>query len=378
MTKYEFIFSKKPRNRIARHFCFWLIYCIYFFIQSLPPQKFQEFFIRRTYFIALMNLSFFGPVLISLVYFFIYYLLPKTIRKRKYGLFFIWFIASYIAGSFINYFLAEKFLITTGYFPNTFEHRIEMGNFNTRWGMIIATIALGIKLSKDWYLQQKENLEILQKKSRSEMQLEKARLHPELLLTSLDSINKHVEADQDNSATMIMKLSELLSYMLYESEIEFISLEKELAELKNLIYLNCADDKNHAAILLQVEGIISNKVVKPMLFVKLVEESISLLNKECSSNCQLRIYVTSSEQNIFFEMTFFGISKEITQSMQWHSLIEKTRNHLKEDYRTDEYEINADAQIEASSIHLKLISKNAAKTNSHNTTIKTISVYDRA
>jgi hypothetical protein len=133
-------------------------------------------------------------VFIAATYFFIYYLLPKTIQKKKYLLFIAGFLLTYIIGTAINYFTAQQFLIITQFFPDTFQHRIEMSNVNTRWGMIIATIALGIKLSKNWYIQQKENLEIVKNKLKMEMQSEKARIHPELLLRSLDNIYDNIQS----------------------------------------------------------------------------------------------------------------------------------------------------------------------------------------
>ncbi len=354
MTTYNFIFSNKKSIRLKRHLAFWLVYCTYFYIQSLPPLKFDEFFVAKTYYIALMNLCCFAPVFIFAVYFFIYYLLPNTLQKKKYGLFVFAFITVYIIGTLINYFMAEILINSTGY-ENNLRHRLEFGNYNTRWGMIIATVALGIKLSKNWYLQQKENLEILKVKTRTEMQLQKDRIHPDFLIRSLDNIYTHIQSGSDNTTSMILNLSDLLSYSLYESDRDLALLEKELSELQHLIALEQINKESKIDIQMKIEGEVNNKHIAPMVIVKLLEESISLLRNTQALSCLVSLHVMSVKNNLALDLSFIDLDEKAPTNLQWFLLIENTQNRLSEYYSKAAYQIELTEERNKTVIRLNLI-----------------------
>ncbi|MGZ3940325.1 MAG: histidine kinase [Flavisolibacter sp.] len=331
-----FIFSNERKDRLRRHLLFWLAYCSYFYIQSIPPKSFPEFFIGKTYFIALMNLICFAPVFIGAVYFFIYYLLPRTLQRKKYGLFVFGFLLVYVLGSAVNYFTATLFLYCTGYFPMTLEHKIEMGNFNTRWGMVIATVALGIKLSKNFYLQQKENLELLKRRTQSEMQLEKARIHPEMLLRSLDSI---YTCEATHAPSMILELSELLSYSIYEMESQWVPLKKELLELKHLLSLEEHSTDSVINIYLQVKGMVSDQLIVPMTIVKLVEDTLSLLHKWDCHTAVLNIQIEIKNERLFLKLSVVSNNCIGHETSEWHSFINGAKHRMNNYYKGEDFQI---------------------------------------
>lgn len=355
MKGYDFIFSNKTSYRVKRHLAFWLIYCIYFYLQSIPPKTYDEFFVLKTYYIAWMSLLCFAPVFVAVTYFFIYYLLPKTIKKNKYFRFIVGFLLLYIAGTFINYFTAEIFLYYTGFFPNTFQHRIQMGNFNTRWGMVIATIALGIKLSKDWYLQQKENLQILKSKSRNEMQLQKFRIHPEFLLRSLDAIYIDMQSGFINAPSMILKLSDVLSYSLYETDSELVLLEKEITEVRHFIFLEQLNRECAIEIQMHINGRLENKYIAPMVIVKLLDECITLLHDTETESGILYLHIIAVTNTLSVDLTIINFKEKIPGNDQWPLLVAKAQNRLREYYNKPDYEIELVKEKSETRIKLNLL-----------------------
>ena len=286
-----------------------------------------------------MNLCAFAPVFIAITYFFIYYLLPKTIEKKKYLLFIAGFLLTYIAGTAINYFTAEWFLIVTGFFPNTFQHRFEMSNINTRWGMVIATIALGIKLSKNWYVQQKENLEIIKIKARTEMQSEKARIHPELLLRSLDTIYNNIQSGYDKAPSLILNLSEVLSYSLYENENVMVLLKNELMQLQHLITLEQEKKESCIYIEMQAKGDMENKYIAPMVLVKMLERIITYLYNAEIISCFAQLNLVAENNMLFSTFTFSHEDENTLLNINWESFITNTRNRLNAYYAPSDFNI---------------------------------------
>lgn len=382
MTKHEFIFSNKTSHKVTRHLVFWLIYCTFFYIQSIYPPKFDDFFIWDTYFFAFLSLCCFAPVCIFAVYLSIYYLLPKTLQKKKIGLFVSGFILTDIIGILINYFTAGIFLNNVHYSvpvePN-FQNRIQFGNLNTMWAMVIATIAIGIKATKIWYLQQKENLEIMRIKTSTEMQLQKARLHPEFLLRSLDSIYEHTQSGSVNTTSMILNLSDLLSYSLYESDKGLVTLERELLELRNLIALEQLNKESLPGMQMQIEGEISEKYIAPMVIVKLIEETISLLHNAGPISCQMSLYIISVNNRFSLNLSVLDLHEKASTNVKWPLLIKNAQKRLDEYYSKADYQIELSEQKHETVIKLNLQLASNIKEMTADSNIKlNVTAYDPA
>ncbi|MFT3680664.1 MAG: histidine kinase [Ferruginibacter sp.] len=338
MSLHEFIFSEKHRHRVVRHISFWLVYSFYFYIQSIPPKTFEEFFTARPYFIAFVNTCCYAPVYLTVTYLFVYRIAPATIKQEKYLQFVGYFLLAYVAGMFINYFTTGIFIHYTHYTTDNFKNRFGLSSCNTRWAMIIAVIATGIKLFKDWHVQEQENLQMLKKKTRSEMQLQKSRIHPDLLLRSLDNVYDSVNNNFHHSADMILKLSDMLSYSLYESDKEIVPVKKELEELANLVEMEQLSPGN-CNIKLSVSGDFKNKYMPPMLFVKLFEEFINQLCRKEKNSCHLVIQIIEKENTITGSLVFEDSNRNKQPDIKWTPLLAIARNRLSEYYDPGAYRV---------------------------------------
>lgn len=254
-----------------------------------------------------------------------------------------------------------------------------MGNYNTRWGMIIATIALGIKLSKDWWLQQQENLEILRKKARAEIQLQKALFHPGLFIRSLNTIYTNIQSGSEKAPGLILHLSDLLSYSIYESDSKLVSLEKELYGLQNLIALEKQHEKYSIEILLPTEKEIHGKLIAPGTIVKLFEEIISLLHDSDVLHSEITLEIAIANNTFSLNLTFTGLPEKALSNSRLQLLIKNTGNKLNESYNKTDYEVKLATDKNRASIRLNL--KLTDCTNEINITSKiklTAADYDNA
>lgn len=253
-----------------------------------------------------------------------------------------------MAGIFLN-----SVSYSTPVEPN-FQHRMEFGNYNTRWGMIIATVALGLKLSKDWYLQQKENLEIVKFTTRSEMLLQKSRFHPQLLARYLNSIYDNIQSGSGKAPTLILNLSDLLSYSLYESDSKLIPLERELRELQNFISLEKQNKGSLIEIQEKITGDASGKLILPMVIVKVFEESITVLQNNISSAYQLSSDISIINNLLLLNLTFTGGQKNNLIEEKWRLLVADTRTRLSEFYIEGDYEVKFMPGEGGDTIHLMI------------------------
>ena len=107
----------------------------------------------------------------------------------------------------------------------------------------------------------------------SELQLLKAQVHPHFLFNTLNNIYSFSLENSSKTPGMILKLSSLLSYMLYDCKAEEVLLEKEIEVMKNYIDLEKERYGNKIEISLNIEGDVKDKYIAPLLLLPFLENA---------------------------------------------------------------------------------------------------------
>jgi len=157
------------------------------------------------------------------------------------------------------------------------------------------TLAIAIKLIKYWNQNQKEKLEMEQENLRSELELLKKQINPHFLFNTLNNINTLVFIDQQKTYETILKLSELLRYMIYETKAEKVLLKDEVEYIINYVELQRIRYKDQQFISLEIEGLVGNQLIAPMLFIPFVENAFKYSSKRAPQNpgISIKFYLTT-------------------------------------------------------------------------------------
>jgi hypothetical protein len=315
----QLLLSDVPRHRLARHLLFWLAFLTYFYCQSIYPRLYTELFIVQTYKNALINVICFAPVCIVVVYVFISYLLP-LVEQKRFVAFLLLSICIYLAGTAVNYVAAFFFFDNVVYSVpviNDFVRRIETASWNTRWAMIIGVIAMGIAFAREWYLQSRAHLVMLKLKSKAEMHAQKSRIHPEWLFHALGKINEGLKTNAPDTTTKILNLSDLLSYSLYESDEDQVSLEKELEELWHLISLEQCNERAGDSIAVSLSGDTSDKQIAPMSVINEVVRNISTATRLAGEPCTFDLHFIVRPAKLVLELNKNCASDSSLITIEW-------------------------------------------------------------
>jgi len=271
----------------------------------------------------------FVPTCILTTYITIYFLLPAFLEKRKYLQFFAGLISLFLTALLINYYTADIFIVNAKYvIPSGYEFhkQLGLGETNTKWAITISLIAIGIKLSKNWYLQEKENLEISRKKTRTTLQLQKARVNPDLLFNSLQSIRQKIVSGSEDSSFALLKLSDLLSYSLYESDTDWVLFDKEIAAIHDFIYLKNSTTETRTNIQIKTKSDTEHLFIAPILLPMLQDIS------GCTSNKDVEIRVLFhpilEEKKLIVKIKFAIPVDRINWESEFSIITEKVRNRL--------------------------------------------------
>ncbi len=167
------------------------------------------------------------------------------------------------------------------------------------FGLILLTtvFSIAIKLARDSIIKK-------QKDKEAELQLLKAQLNPHFLFNTLNNLYGLSVLKSDKLPNLMLKLSDLLRYSLYDTKEKLVPLEKELKYLENYIALEKIRLEDKTDIQFIKKGNFNNQKIAPMLLIVFVENAFKHLNKEGKSKVIIKIESTENTLNFSCENTF--------------------------------------------------------------------------
>ena len=303
MRTYDFIFSKNRRLRASRHLIFWLVFLVYFYYVNLLPSKPEDLLTPKTYFDAFKLMIYF-PVSVISVYVAIYFLLPRYILMEKY-----FRLVLMVTGLTIIYFFLALLLtmllarlttnITFQKLPVAFKW-FQPVRYGIGLPLTSSVFAVIIKLFKTWHIEEKENESLQLQKINTEMRLLKTQFQPQFLDESLKHLYHLVVKHSPQSPETILKLSDLLSYILYENEKARVPLKKELEILKTYLSLKKTFSRNRLFIELKQKNEIKDIVIAPLLLLSLVENCLEKFLNTTKQTLSMKLEIDTKQDEIHF------------------------------------------------------------------------------
>lgn len=247
MSINTFIFSEKRSDRVKRHLVFWLIWGAYFaFLHAANPVlKPESSYFQNLPFTLTESILLLIPQMV-ITYLTLYFILPVYTKQSKIIavilLVVAWVISSFLTmvmmkqinPAILDWMLPEKYLRNTQRPP---EVSFYMGIILAGKGSFTATaFALCLKFTKQWYLKEQRNIQLQKQNTEAQLQLLTAQVHPHFLFNTLNNIYSQAQNESPKSSKMIMGLSDLLRYILYEGRKSLVPLDKELQMI--LEYIN--------------------------------------------------------------------------------------------------------------------------------------------
>jgi sensor histidine kinase YesM len=134
----------------------------------------------------------------------------------------------------------------------------------------VSILAVLIKLLKYWYEQQHTSLQLLKEKTEAELAMLKGQINPHFLFNTLNNIYSLALKKSDLTAEAVVKLSEMLDYLLYECEADFVLIKKEIKLIQNYIYLQKIRYGDRLDIQFEAEDT-SDQQIPPMILLPFIE-----------------------------------------------------------------------------------------------------------
>jgi len=167
-----------------------------------------------------------------------------------------------------------------------------------------------LKLGVDWFVNERVQRDLENQRLSAELAFLKSQINPHFLFNSLNSIYSLAYQRSDTTPEAILKLSEIMRYMLYECNDNTVDLSKELQYLQNFIDLQKIRFGNKAYIDFKIEGNVSNQKIVPLLLIAFIENAFKhgVANDEASP---IKLLISVNKEHL----QFFIQNKKHTNNM---------------------------------------------------------------
>ncbi|MFI2742758.1 sensor histidine kinase [Zhouia sp. PK063] len=136
-------------------------------------------------------------------------------------------------------------------------------------------VFLGLLLSylMDWRTLRAEKELAEKEQLKTELAFLKSQVNPHYLFNTINDIYALTQQQSEEAPEALLKLSELLRYMLRESDDRYVLLSSEINYLENVIALQKIGQKGNTYIIFEIDGTIGNQKIAPLILINFVENA---------------------------------------------------------------------------------------------------------
>ncbi len=288
-------------QRSLTHLVLWLIVVIFFsFFFGIEGADIYSKFTFSLFFL---------PVTIATTYTFLYHLIPKYLLPKQYfkfGLF-----------TFYTLVISSVFIILSAFYGFVITLELQWNdNFPISKSLffiiitiyLVVAIASAFSLLKNNYSATAKNkelknriLEAQLKLKEQELQYLKLQIHPHFLFNTLNTIYGLSLSNNRATPEMILQLSELLDYILYQTKKPLVKLEDEINHIRNYIDLEKKRFQDALEIDFNCGTIPADIELAPMLLLPFVENSFKH-GKGNDGKLKISICIKLEDEELHFKI----------------------------------------------------------------------------
>jgi len=333
------------RSRVFQHILFWC--SSYFILLKLFTGSGKAEQIDHVYTVLFLF------TIIPVVYLNLLLLIPRLLSKNRYLLYGMSLLFAIPVFAELNIAFFDKWVssLLPGYYFISYYGFTDIIKYITAL-LVITTL---LKLSKGWFMLSDANrrLSQLQKeKTETELKALKGQINPHFLFNSLNSIYSLALNSPDKTPEVVLKLSDILRYVIYESNVDLIALSKEVKYLNDYIDLQKLRTDDRAVVTFNISGDLKSIMIAPLLLFPLVENSFKHGIKGATGKSFVNIRLQSSEKQVSFDIeNNKGFADDIEKNEFKGIGLENVRKRLEMIY-PGKHELNVDGNGETFKVRL--------------------------
>ena len=249
--------------------------------------------IWNTFSTELLNISFYAV----LVYTNIYYLIPKFLAKNKFLQYFI------ALGIFILMLTPLKMMALYLKFSGD---EIMQNNLMKQQILIflsnffVGGISTIYSIINDWAKQVREKQELENQTMVSELKFLRSQINPHFLFNTLNNLYALTLKKSDKAPEIVLKLSEMMRYMLYECNESKVLISKEINYIRNYLDLERIRHRKKVEINFELNGTVNQQKIAPLLLITFIENCFKHGIKNSITTGYVNLNIRLDGNDLFF------------------------------------------------------------------------------
>ncbi len=338
----------EKNKKLLIHIAFWCVYASFFFYQisfSRGDGPDWERILKdfSSHIIAMLFISY-------LNYFFF---LPRFFKHKNIGRYFLEFLPVFILLGYLVV-LGKQFIL--GGYPYT-----ERWLYSTRFAVnvILSTLFLVffvglLKFVEDWFELEARKTALENEKLTSELRFLKAQINPHFLFNTLNNLYYLAFNNSPNTTEVIAKLSQMMRYMLYDSNHPKVSLNKEIEYIQNYISLEKLRFEKDVPIEFEVEGNTAGVTIVPLVLITFLENAFKHGVSNTAKNSWIKAKINVAKGVCHYEVANSKIAESGKTVKEKSGIgLQNVKRRLDLSY-PDNYEIEVADKEDSYTVGLKL------------------------
>ena len=249
---------------------------------------------------------------LATIYINLFILVPKLLFKNKYILYFVSCIVLVAATQFLELLipLYIKKYLPGGYVLASFSFKALIEA--TTMGFIFLIATAGYKVFKKWLNDSRQMAALKEAGLKEELRNLKNQINPHFLFNTLNNLNTLITTDRQKASAVVLGLSDVLRFYLYEADKDKILLQKDINILEQVLALEKIrrDDFDFT---LTANSCISGVLVPPFIFIIFLENAVKhSLNNHAASKVTIGFTVNEGHLKFTCENTKPLLAKPAT------------------------------------------------------------------
>lgn len=283
--------------RIFLHIIFWI--CVFgfytFFYGRLSDNPYYSF----------IHLLYTSPLYFGSTYITMYLIIPNFLLTRKYKDFAIASFYMLLGVAYLEIMISIciiifpvdsiPFLDSKAINPESLDIYLRLVGI-----YVVVFLASSIKLLKHWYVMQNRNRMLVQEKLEAELNILKSQVQPHFLFNTLNNLYALTLKKSDKSPDVVLKLSEILDFMLYHSSRDYVPLDREVKLIDNYIDLEKLRYSGRLSIEFNTEGNTGGKMIAPLILFPIVENCFKHGARSTNKDSWIKLNLNSSDDTLTF------------------------------------------------------------------------------
>ncbi len=245
------------------------------------------------------------PVIIySIIFYLFFFITPRVFSKGN---------ISYKFGAVVIIFLLPLIVFVSGKaaFGNAEAFATAVRGFSIF--LFVAVLGVLFRFAIDWVNMKIKTDELQKQNLSSELQLLKNQISPHFFFNTLNNIDSLIKSNAEKASETLVKLSEIMRYMIYDTKVNKVSLSSEIKHIENYIELQTIQYVNRNLVSFKVNGDTDSISIAPVLFISFVENAFKhCTNKEIDEAIQIQ-FTIEGDAVTFESKNLADKSKKITK-----------------------------------------------------------------